>query len=89
MTDRTLVDAIDTGGADLTKASTYMAGVPHDAFARLHRFFEHDVRLYNDGKPFECDGSKYASVEDGRVGIAFIAAAVESNGKDGEWVKMG
>jgi cytochrome P450 len=35
MTDRTLVDAIDTGGADLTKASTYMAGVPHEAFARL------------------------------------------------------
>ena len=35
MTDRTLVDAIDTGGADLTKASTYMAGVPHAAFARL------------------------------------------------------
>ncbi len=61
----------------------------HDAFARLHRFFERDVRLYNDGKPFECDGSKYASVDDGRAGIAFITAAVESNQKDGAWVKMG
>jgi cytochrome P450 len=35
MTDRTLVDAIDLGGTDLTKAATYMAGVPHDAFALL------------------------------------------------------
>jgi cytochrome P450 len=35
MTERTVVDAIEVGGVDLTKASTYMAGVPHEAFARL------------------------------------------------------
>ncbi len=60
----------------------------HDAFARLHRFFEADVRAYLDGKPFACDGSRYANVEDGRTGIAFIDAAVKSSEKDGAWVAM-
>jgi len=60
----------------------------HDAFARLHRCFEQDVRAYLDGKPFDCDGSKYANVEDGRIGIAFIDAAVRSHQKGGAWVEM-
>ena len=57
----------------------------HDAFARLHRFFEKDVRAYNAGKPFECDGSKYATVEDGWMGIAFVTAAVESTADGNTW----
>ena len=60
----------------------------HDAFARLHRCFEQDVRAYLDKKPFNCDGSKYATVADGRTGIAFIAAAVKSHEQDGAWVEM-
>ncbi len=60
----------------------------HDAYARLHRSFEADVRAYWEGKPFKCDGSKYATVDDGRTGMAFVEAAVESNQKDGAWVKM-
>ena len=60
----------------------------HDAFARLHRSFEADVRAYLEGKPFKCDGSKYANVEDGRIGIAFIEAAVESSKKGNVWVPM-
>ncbi len=60
----------------------------HDAYARLHRSFEADVRAYNEGKPFFCDGSKYANVEDGRIGIAFIVAAVESSKKGSVWVPM-
>jgi predicted dehydrogenase len=60
----------------------------HDAFARLHRCFEQDVRAYLDGRPFSCDGSKYANVQDGRTGIAFIDAAVRSQQKDGAWVEM-
>jgi predicted dehydrogenase len=60
----------------------------HDAFARLHRCFEQDVRAYLDGKPFNCDGSKYANVEDGRMGIAFIARAIESSNNEGAWVDM-
>jgi predicted dehydrogenase len=55
----------------------------HDAFARLHRCFEADVRAYQDGKPVSHDGSLYATVEDGRMGIAFIKAAVESSDKGG------
>ncbi len=58
----------------------------HDAFARLHRCFEQDVRAYQDGKPFDCDGSQYANVEDGRMGIAFVAAAVASSEQSGAWV---
>jgi predicted dehydrogenase len=60
----------------------------HDAFARLHRCFEADVRAYLDKKPFQCDGSKYANVDDGRMGIYFISKAVESSGKGGAWVTL-
>lgn len=60
----------------------------HDAFARLHRCFEADVREYLDKKPFTCDGSKYANVEDGRMGLAFIDAAVESSNAGGTSVKV-
>lgn len=60
----------------------------HDAYARLHRFFEKDVRAYWDGKPFNCDGSKYANVYDGRMGMAFIDASVDSSQADGAWKKL-
>ncbi len=58
----------------------------HDAFARLHRFFEEDVRAYQEGTYSGEDGSRYATVEDGRLGIAFLVAAVESNRNDHAWV---
>ncbi len=58
----------------------------HDAFARLHRFFEEDVRAYQEGTYKVEDGSRYATVEDGRLGIAFLVAAVESNQNDHAWV---
>jgi predicted dehydrogenase len=59
----------------------------HDAFARLHRSFEADVRAYWAGKKWCCDGSKYANVEDGRIGIAFIEAAVKSSKAGGKLVR--
>ena len=45
--------------ADLWPEPTVPAGHPeafHDAYARLHRFFEADVRKWKAGKPFACDG---------------------------------
>ncbi len=60
----------------------------HDAFARLHRYFEKDVRAFNDGQYTGADGSKYATVDDGLKGIQFITKAVESNEKGNVWVKM-
>lgn len=75
----------------LLSEPTIPAGHPeafHDAFARLHRSFEADVRAYNEGQPFSNDGSKYATVEDGRVGIAFLTAAVESSKQGNVWVAM-
>ena len=60
----------------------------HDAFARLHRAFEVDVRAYLDGRPFACDGVRYANVEDGRMGIAFIEAAVKSSQAGASWVAV-
>ncbi len=77
--------------ADLMAEPTIPAGHPeafHDAFARLHRCFEVDVRAYLDKKPFNCDGSKYANIEDGRTGIRFIEKAVKSSNEGGTWVKM-
>ena len=76
---------------DLMAEPTIPPGHPeafHDAFARLHRSFEADVRAYQTGKPFSSDGSKYANVEDGRMGIAFIAAAVESSQSGGTQVTV-
>lgn len=60
----------------------------HDAFARLHRSFEVDVRAYKTGHYTETNGSKYATVEDGLAGINFIEKAVESNQSNNTWVKL-
>jgi predicted dehydrogenase len=57
----------------------------HDAFARLHREFEKDVRAYQAGGPWNCDGGKYASILDGRTGLAFIDACLKSSANDGAW----
>ncbi len=76
---------------DLLQEVTIPAGHPeafHDAFARLHRCFEADVRAYLEGRPCASDGSKYANVEDGRMGIYFITKAVESNSLGNAWVEM-
>ncbi len=77
--------------ADLMAEPTIPAGHPeafHDAFARLHRCFEVDVRKWKAGKAFKCDGSKYANVEDGWTGIAFIETCVKSSQKKGAWTPM-
>ncbi|HEV2210583.1 MAG TPA: Gfo/Idh/MocA family oxidoreductase [Verrucomicrobiae bacterium] len=77
--------------AELMAEPTVPAGHPeafHDAYARLHRCFEADVRKWRAGEPFSADGSKYANVEDGWTGIAFIDAAVKSSQKKGAWTKM-
>jgi len=60
----------------------------HDAFARLHRCFEADVRAYLDKKPFNCDGAKYANVDDGVMGIRFITKCVESSSQGGAWIDL-
>jgi len=60
----------------------------HDAYRRLHKSFEEDVRLYNAGKKFKCDGSKYANVDDGVAHMRFIEAAVKSAKSNSQWVKM-
>ena len=77
--------------ADLLAEPTIPSGHPeafHDAFARLHRCFEADVRAYQQGKFNGSDGSKYATVEDGRMGILFIEKAVESQSKGNVWVNV-
>jgi predicted dehydrogenase len=60
----------------------------HDAFARLHRFFEIDVRKWKAGETFVDDGSKYANIEDGWKGIAFLDACVRSSRQQGAWTPM-
>ncbi len=77
--------------ADLLAEPTIPAGHGegfHDAFARLHRSFERDVRAWKAGRPFKIDGSKYAGVEDGWMGVAFIETCVRSNKKHGGWTAM-
>ncbi len=60
----------------------------HDAFALMHRCFEEDVRRYQAGQPFACDGARYANVDDGRTGIAFIDACIKSSNAKGAWTPM-
>ncbi len=60
----------------------------HDAFARLHREFEKDVRAWKAGKPFTGAGPQYASVEDGWTGIAFLDTCIRSSAKQGAWTAM-
>lgn len=77
--------------AELMAEPTLPSGHPegfHDALARLHRCFEADVRQWKAGKKFSGDGSKYASVEDGWTGIAFLEACVKSANGKGRAVKM-
>ncbi|MEI6034187.1 MAG: Gfo/Idh/MocA family oxidoreductase [Verrucomicrobiae bacterium] len=75
----------------LLSEPTVPAGHPeafHDAFARLHREFEKDVRKFQAGEPWDCDGSKYANVQDGRMGLAFIEAAVASSRNNNAWTDV-
>ena len=75
----------------LLKEPTIPPGHPeafHDAFARLHRFFEADVRQWQRTGRHSCDGSKYASIEDGWMGMAFIATCLKSSQKNGAWTVM-
>lgn len=77
--------------AELLAEPTIPAGHPegfHDAFARLHRCFEADVRLWKAKQPFSSDGSRYATVADGWMGIAFIDTCVKSNQQCGAWTTM-
>jgi predicted dehydrogenase len=77
--------------ADLMAEPTIPAGHPeafHDAFARLHRCFEADVRRWQAGEKFGSDGAKYANVEDGWTGIAFIETCLASSGQAGAWTPM-
>lgn len=77
--------------ADLMAEPTIPSGHPeafHDAFARLHRCFEADVRAYEEGRPWSSDGSKYANVLDGWMGIAFIETAVKSSKSGNVWLDM-
>jgi len=60
----------------------------HDAFARLHRCFEADVRAYQADGYTETDGSKYATVADGVMGLRFVEKAVESNRNENAWVSL-
>ena len=60
----------------------------HDAYARLHREFEKDVRKFNGGENWACDGSKYANVHDGRMGLAFIDACVKSSQANNAWTPI-
>lgn len=60
----------------------------HDAFSRLHRAFERDVRVWHAGSFADQDGApRYATIEDGLRHMVFIDAAVRS-AKKGKAVQL-
>lgn len=60
----------------------------HDAFARLHRWFEGDVRKWQLGEAMQWDSVPYATVHDGWLGIAFLDACVKSHANGNSWVSL-
>ena len=46
------------------------------------------MRKWKAGEKFNSDGSKYANVEDGLTGIAFIETCVKSSRNKGVWTPM-
>jgi predicted dehydrogenase len=77
--------------ADLMAEPTIPSGhgeAFHDAFARLHREFERDVRAWKAGRPLKNDGSRYARVEDGWTGLAFLETCLKSSKRKGAWTAM-
>jgi len=85
--DSFLGDLPDWVGSEPTLPSGHVEAF-HDAYARLHRSFEADVRLYSEGEPFRCDGSRYANVHDGVMHMKFVEAAVRSAQANSRPVKM-
>ena len=47
-----------------------------------------ELDLGKAGEKFACDGAKYANVEDGWTGLAFIETAVKSAASNGKWTKF-
>ena len=73
---------------ELLKEPKIPSGHPegfHDAYARLHREFEKDIRAWKEGKAFSYEHTRYATVLDGRMGLAFIDAALKSNANNAAW----
>jgi predicted dehydrogenase len=85
--DSVLGDLPDWVGSEPTIPSGHPEAF-HDAYRRLHKSFEEDVRLYNSGKAFANDGSKYANVHDGVMHMRFIEAAVKSSKAGGKPAKV-
>jgi len=85
--DSVLGDLPDWVGGEPTIPSGHLEAF-HDAYRRLHKSFEEDVRLYNAGKAFSSDGSKYANVHDGVMHMRFIEAAVRSSKAGARPVKV-
>ena len=54
---------------------------------REHDYASRGVEICRD-EIFVSDGSKYASIEDGWMGLAFIESCVKSSAKKGAWTTM-
>ena len=77
--------------ADLMAEPTIPSGHPeafHDAFRTAASLLRSRRSAIPAGKPFANDGSKYATVEDGWTGMAFLQTCLDSNSNKGAWTPM-
>ncbi|HEX5689585.1 MAG TPA: Gfo/Idh/MocA family oxidoreductase [Roseiflexaceae bacterium] len=58
------------------------------AFANIYSGVADAVVAYRNGTPLDPATYTFPTVEDGMLGVQFVDAAVESNRRDGGWVKM-
>jgi hypothetical protein len=58
------------------------------AFANIYAGVADAVVAHRDGAALEAGAYTFPTVEDGVLGVRFVEAAVESDTRDGGWVKM-
>ena len=65
----------------------YYRNVSHPLRVLMELGLKQDLQ-WKAGEKFSTDGSKYATVDDGWTGLAFIETCIESSQKEGAWVAM-
>lgn len=87
---------ISRGGAGIGAAAAYATRIPGghpegylEGFAQLYRDVAEQITALLENREPDPAALSVPTVRDGLRGMAFIAAAVESSGRNGMWTKIG
>jgi len=84
---------LSRAGPNLGPAAAHATRIPPghpegylEGFANLYRDLAEQIRARRDGRNPDPQALSVPTVEDGARGVKFIAAAVESSGRNGAWI---